>query len=72
MEIVRSHQGDGYRVILIVIPDQGWFVEVHENGKRTIECGPVSKRKAPAIFSQACRANSNVRACVTVHNNKAA
>jgi len=72
MEIVRSHQGDGYRVILMLIPDRGWFVEVHENGKCATECGPVSKTKASAIFAEACRANSYVRACVTVHRHKAA
>jgi hypothetical protein len=72
MEIVGSHQGDGYRVILSFIPDHGWFVEVHDNGDRSTECGPVSRRKARTVFAMACRASGFVGACVAVHNNKAA
>jgi hypothetical protein len=71
MEIVRNCQGEGYEVILSVSPEQGWFVEVQENGKCSTQCGPLSKRKAQAIFAMACRATSYVRACVAVHNNKA-
>jgi hypothetical protein len=72
MEIVRSHQGDGYRVILSFISDEGWFVEVHDNSKRSTECGPVGRRKARTVFAMACRASGFVGACVAVHNGKAA
>jgi hypothetical protein len=72
MEIVRNFRGEGYEVILSVRLDQYWFVEVQENGKCSTQCGPLSKRKAQAIFAMACRANSYVWACMAVHNNKAA
>ncbi len=72
MEIVGSHQGDGDRVTLSFIPDHGWFVEVHDNGDRSTECGPVSRRKARTVFAMACRASGFVGACVAVHDNKAA
>jgi hypothetical protein len=72
MEIVHSHQGDGYRVILCFIPDHSWSVEVRDDGRRSTECGPVARRKARMVFAMACRASSFVGACVEVHNNKAA
>lgn len=72
MEVIRTHEGDGYRVVLALVRPQGWFVAVRENDKCTTECGPIGARKANAIFAQASRAEGYVQACVVVHKHRQA
>lgn len=72
MEVIRTHEGDGYRVVLALIRPQDWFVAVRKNDICTTQCGPISERRANVIFAQASRAGGYVHACVAVHKHRQA